>query len=73
MREIFFLDEKNFWLEDDDTDFHVRAFYEKKWITGFIIIVVVIALFFMIIFNYSISFFYWDEFFIYLFIFLVQQ
>jgi len=34
MRALGFFNERQFWLEDDDTEFHVRAFYQFGWITG---------------------------------------
>jgi hypothetical protein len=34
MRTLGFFNERQFWLEDDDTEFHVRAYYGHKWITG---------------------------------------
>ena len=36
MRALGFFNERQFWLEDDETEFHVRAFYKYKWITGYL-------------------------------------
>ena len=37
MRALGFFNERQFWLEDDETEFHVRAFYKYKWITGLLL------------------------------------
>ena len=35
MKILKYFNERQFWLEDDETEFHVRAFYEYHWITGY--------------------------------------
>jgi len=35
MRDMMFYNERDFWLEDDETEYHVRAFYKHGWITGY--------------------------------------
>ena len=35
MIDMGFYNERDFWLEDDETEYHVRAYYKHKWITGY--------------------------------------
>jgi hypothetical protein len=35
MRDMGFYNERDFWLEDDETEYNVRAYYKHKWITGY--------------------------------------